>query len=258
MTESSPKRTSLVSLIDHAILHPTTTEEQLLAGCDLARQLHVRTVCVQPLFVAKAAERLDGSGVGVCTVIGFPHGSNLTAVKAMEVRLACEQGAHEVDMVVPIGRVLSGDWKYVEYDIRTVVDAAHVMGARTKVIFETDYLPDDATKIRLCEVSERAGAEFVKTSTGFGFANQPDGRFASRGATEADVRLMRAHVGPQVQVKASGGIRSYEDALRMVNCGATRLGTSHSAAIASGEHATVSSSADLQVAGEASRPSSDY
>lgn len=257
MTESWTSRKSLVSMIDHAILHPTTTEEQLLAGCDLARKLQVRTVCVQPSFVAKAAERLDDSSVGICTVIGFPHGSNLTAVKALEVRLACEQGAHEVDMVVPIGRVLSGDWKYVEYDIRTVVDAAHAMGARAKIIFETDYLPQEAMKVRLCEVSERAGADFVKTSTGFGFATQPDGRFASRGATEADVRLMRAHVGPQVQVKASGGIRSYADAQRMVACGATRLGTSHSAIIAAEEQAD-SSTQEVQAVDDGQRTSADY
>jgi deoxyribose-phosphate aldolase len=226
---------SVVSMIDHAILHPTSTEEQIRAGCQLARQLRVASVCVQPLAVRLAAEALDGSGVGLGTVIGFPHGANLTQSKVMEVRFVCELGAHEVDMVVPIGRVLDGDWKYVEYDIRSVVDMAHAMGAITKVIFETDYLPSDELKIRLCEISERAGAEFVKTSTGFGYVPQADGRLASRGATEHDVRLMRSHVGSQVQVKASGGIRSYADALRMVECGATRLGTSSSQAIAEGE-----------------------
>lgn len=232
MTSSQSR--SVVSIIDHAILHPTATDDQIRAGCQLARELQVASVCVQPFAVRLVAQELDGSGVGVCSVIGFPHGANLSQSKAMEVRFVCEQGAHEVDMVVPIGKVLSGDWKYVEYDIRAVVDMAHAMGAITKVIFETDYLPDSA-KIRLCEISDRAGAEFVKTSTGFGYTTQPDGRFASRGATEHDVRLMRQHVGSHVQVKASGGIRTYADALRMIASGATRLGTSGSATIAEGE-----------------------
>lgn len=250
---------SVVSMIDHAVLHPTTTETQVKAACELARQLQVRTVCVQPSFVALAAEQLDGSGVGVCTVIGFPHGSNHTQIKQLEVRLACEQGAHEVDAVVPVGRVLGGDWAYVEFEIRTLVDMAHCMGARAKIIFETDYLPDDATKIRLCEICERAGAEFVKTSTGFGYVVQADGHLAARGATEHDVQLMRSHVGSQVQVKASGGIRSYEDALRMIACGATRLGTSHSSAIAAGEQASRLSTEDaLRVESSPSSDSSDY
>lgn len=226
---------SLVSLIDHALLHPTLTEAELRAGCELASELGVASVCVKPYAVSLAASLLAGSKTFVSTVIAFPHGSALPELKAMETRLACEQGAREVDMVVNVGKVLDGDWGYVERDIRAVVDAAHVCGAITKVIFETDYLSEDAVKIKLCEVASRAGAEFVKTSTGFGFTKQPDGSMATRGATEHDVRLMRQHVGPGVQVKASGGIRSYEDARRMVELGATRLGTSASAAIAAGQ-----------------------
>ena len=232
--------TSLVSLIDHALLHPTLTDEELRAGCELARQLEVATVCVKPYHVAAAAELLAGSPVGVSTVIGFPHGSLVAPLKAMETRIACEQGAREVDMVVNVGKVLSEDWDYVERDIRGVVDTAHSFAAITKVIFETDFVSRDEHKIKLCEICLRAGAEFVKTSTGFGFVKQPDGAMKTVGATEHDIRLMKAHCGDHLQVKASGGIRSYEDARRMVECGATRLGTSASEAIAKGVAAETS------------------
>jgi deoxyribose-phosphate aldolase len=138
-------------------------------------------------------------------------------------------------MVINIGKVLSGDWAYVERDIRCVVEAARRAGAITKVIFETGLLPDDETKIQLCKVSEAAGAAFVKTSTGFGFVKRSDGTMVATGATEHDVRLMRENCGPGVQVKASGGIRGYEDARRFVDLGATRLGTSSTREIAAGE-----------------------
>jgi deoxyribose-phosphate aldolase len=159
----------------------------------------------------------------------------LTETKVLETRRACEQGAREVDMVVNVGKVLSGDWEFVESDIRAVVDAARALDAITKVIFETDYLPEDDDKIHLCQVATRAGAAFVKTSTGFGFVKQADGSMQTRGATEHDVRLMLQHVGPGVRVKASGGIRSFDDAKRFVELGVTRLGTSASEAIAAGQ-----------------------
>jgi deoxyribose-phosphate aldolase len=184
---------------------------------------------------AAGGERVRGSPVLVSTVIGFPHGGTTTETKVAETELACRQGAREVDMVVNIGKVLSGDWDYVERDIREVVQAARQAGAITKVIFETGLLPDDETKIRLCKISEAAGAAFVKTSTGFGYVKRPDGSLAATGATEHDVRLMRTHCSAAVQVKASGGIRNYDDARRFVDLGATRLGTSATKEIAAGE-----------------------
>ena len=226
---------SIVGMIDHALLHPTMTDEELRAGCELAKQLGVASVCVKPYAVSTAMHILDGSGVAVGTVIGFPHGANLTEIKVLETRFACEQGASEVDLVVNIGKVLSEDWDYVEVEIRNVVDTAHSFGAITKVIFENDYLEDDRFKIQLCDICRRVGAEFVKTSTGFGFVKQSGGDYNYRGATEADVRLMSEHAGDQMQVKAAGGIRSFEDAQKMVDLGATRLGTSASAGIAEGQ-----------------------
>jgi deoxyribose-phosphate aldolase len=196
----------------------------------------VASVCVKPSQVALAVECLRGSPVVVGTVIGFPHGGTTTEAKVAETELACGQGGREVDMVVNLGKALSGDWTYVQKDIRAVVEVASAAGAIVKVIFETGLLPDDATKIRLCEISEAAGAAFVKTSTGFGYVKRLDGMLFATGATEHDVRLMRTHCSATVQVKASGGIRSYEDARRFVDLGATRLGTSATREIAAGEH----------------------
>jgi deoxyribose-phosphate aldolase len=226
---------SLVKLIDHAVLQPTQTDNDVRAACALCAELNVASVCVKPSHVALATECLRSSGVVVSTVIGFPHGGTTTDTKVAETQFACRHGACEVDMVVNLGGVLSADWLYVERDIRAVVEAARQAGAITKVIFETGLLPDDTTKIHLCQLSEAAGAAFVKTSTGFGFVKRSDGTMVATGATEHDVRLMREHCGQGVQVKASGGIRSYDDARRFVDLGATRLGTSSTKEIAAGE-----------------------
>jgi deoxyribose-phosphate aldolase len=222
-------------LIDHAVLQPTQTDDDVRAACALCAELGTASVCVKPSHVPLAAECLRGSSVLVSTVIGFPHGGTTTETKVAEIELACRQGAKEVDMVANIGKVLSGDWRYVEADICAVVAAARRGGAITKVIFETGLLPNDDVKIRLCKISEAAGAAFVKTSTGFGYVKQANGAMAATGATEADVRLMRAHCSPSVQVKASGGIRSYDDAKRFIDLGVTRLGTSGTKEIAAGE-----------------------
>ena len=217
---------SIAKLIDHSLLHPTMTDEELRAGCELAKRCEVASVCIKPYAVPMAVAILQGSGVEVGTVIGFPHGGNATEIKVVEAELACQQGATELDMVVNIGKVLSGEWDYVLADICAVVEVAHRHGAITKVIFENDFLPDDADKIRLCEICEAAGAEFVKTSTGFGFVKQPDGDYNYRGATEEDIRLMRGHCSDRVQIKAAGGVRSYADAIRMRDLGVTRIGAS--------------------------------
>ena len=226
---------SIVSLIDHAVLHPAQTVLDLRKACELGADLGVASICTKPSMVPLATELLAGSGTVPSTVIGFPHGGTSTGCKVRETELACLEGAKEVDMVVNIGFVLAQDWKYVENDIRSVVEAASAGNAITKVIFETGLLPDDALKIRLCEISVEVGAAFVKTSTGFGFAKAPDGSLSATGATEDDVRLMREHCDDRVQIKASGGIRSFTDAERFVALGATRLGTSSTHVIARGE-----------------------
>jgi deoxyribose-phosphate aldolase len=222
---------SIARLIDHSLLGPTLTDAELRAGCELARRYGVAAVCIKPYAVPLAAELLAGSGVAVCTVIGFPHGGHSTEIKVAEAELACRQGATELDMVVNVGKVLSGDWAYVEADIRAVVDEAHRHGAITKVIFENDFLTSDEQKVRLCQISEAAGAEFVKTSTGYGFVKQPGGGYNYRGATEHDVRLMRKHCSAKVQVKAAGCVRTYTDAVRMRELGCTRIGASATEAI---------------------------
>lgn len=226
---------SVVALIDHAVLHPTQTVADLRAACDLCAELEVASICVKPSMVPQAVEWMSGTPVPVSTVIGFPHGGTSTESKIRETEVACGAGAREVDMVIQLGQALGGQWTQVEEDIRAVVEVAGLAGAITKVIFETGLLPDDDAKIHLCQISERAGAAFVKTSTGFGFVKQSDGSMASTGATEHDIRLMRKHCSDQVQVKASGGIRTYEDAQRFAALGATRLGTSGTQAIATGE-----------------------
>ncbi|GEP48242.1 deoxyribose-phosphate aldolase [Microbacterium saccharophilum] len=208
----------LAATLDHAILKPELTRDQVDAELDIAAEWGVFSVCVRPSDIAHAASRLAGTGVAVGTVIGFPHGTTSTAAKVAEVRQALADGATEVDMVVNIGALRSGFDDVVTDDIRAVVEAAS--GHITKVILETAYL-DDEQIARGSRLTEAGGAHFVKTSTGF----------AGGGATVEHVRLMRANVGPAVQVKASGGVRSYADALAMIAAGATRLGTSGSAVI---------------------------
>lgn len=226
---------SLVSMIDHAVLHPTQTDVELREACQMCLELGMASVCVKPSMVPLASELLSSSKVLPSTVIGFPHGGTSTEAKVHETEIACRDGALEVDMVVNVGRVLAEDWDFVASDIRAVVNAARASDVMTKIIFETGLLPEDQFKIRLCEISEEAGAAFVKTSTGFGFVKDAAGRLQSTGATEHDIRLMRKHCSERVGVKASGGIRSYADAKRFVELGATRLGTSGTAAIAEGE-----------------------
>jgi deoxyribose-phosphate aldolase len=225
----------IARLIDHALLHPTLTTAELIEGCELAVRLGVASVCIKPYAVPLAVERVAGSGVAVCTVIGFPHGSHASETKQFEAELALAAGATELDMVVNIGKVLEKDWDYVATDIRGVVVVAHRRGALVKVIFENEYLAADELKIELCRISSRSGADFVKTSTGFGYVPRENGGYATIGATDHDLRLMRAHAAPTVGVKASGGIRTYADAQRVVQLGATRIGTSSTAAIVAGE-----------------------
>jgi deoxyribose-phosphate aldolase len=228
----------LAKTIDHSLLHPTMTDRDLEEGCRLAAAYGVASVCIKPYAVKQAAELLRGSGVLVGAVIGFPHGSSCTEVKRYETELACREGAVEIDMVINVGKALSGDWDYVERDICAVCDEAHRQGAKVKVILENDYLAGggaglsgDDLKRRLCQICERAGADWVKTSSGFGFVKQADGNYNYRGATDEDLALMRASVSPRVQVKAAGGVRDLDGLIRVRNLGASRCGATATATI---------------------------
>ena len=211
---------TLAGIIDHTLLKPEATVGDIEKLCAEAKEFRFGAVCVNPGHVRRCARILAGSSVRVCTVIGFPLGANTSAMKAFEAEQAVRDGAHEVDMVINIGMLKSGDTAYVEQDIRSVVDVAHRAGALTKVILETALLTDPE-KETACRLAARAGAEFVKTSTGF----------SRSGATTADVALMRRVVGPAIGVKAAGGIRTREDALAMIRSGATRIGASASVRI---------------------------
>lgn len=200
-------------MIDHSLLRPELTVAEVLAGCELAAQYDVASVCVKPCDVELAAEALKGSGVRVGTVIGFPHGSSASETKVFEAGLAMRQGAVELDMVLNIGRLRSGRAEYVLKDIKAVVDAAHQGGAIVKVILENAYLSDEQ-KVLGSQLTEQAGAEFVKTSTGF----------AASGATLEDLELMRRAVSPHVQVKAAGGVRTLDGLLDVMRAGVTRVG----------------------------------
>jgi deoxyribose-phosphate aldolase len=222
------------SLIDHTLLKPEATDQDIKHLCAEAARYHFASVCVNPTWVRAAACNLRGTHVPVCTVIGFPLGATLPDVKAYEARRAIFDGAREVDMVINVGALKSGDDCLVEHDIRSVVQVAHEYNATCKVIIETALLTDDE-KVRACVAAKDAGADFVKTSTGF----------SKGGATVADVALMRRTVGAELGVKASGGVKGLEDARKMVEAGATRIGASVGVKIAqeaAGARPTVSSS----------------
>ena len=226
----------LAGMIDHSLLHPTMTDADLTAGCAIAAKYQVASVCIKPYAVKQAVECLSGTGVLVGCVIGFPHGNSTTESKRYETEIACQDGANEIDMVINVGKALSGEWNYVEHDIKAVCDEAHQHGAKVKVIFENDYLTNggaglssDEFKIKLCQICERAGADWVKTSTGYGFVKQADGSYNYKGATEHDLALMRANCSPRVQVKAAGGVRDLDGLIKVRDLGGTRCGATASA-----------------------------
>jgi deoxyribose-phosphate aldolase len=199
--------------IDHSLLRPELDDASVEAGCRLAAEYDVASVCVRPADVRRASAILDGTDVAVGTTIGFPHGSHLTATKVFEARQALVEGATELDMVIQIGALKSGRDADVGADIAAVVDVGHAAGAVVKVIFENAYLTDDE-KIRACRLSEAGGADFVKTSTGF----------AAGGATHDDLRLMRANTSAHVRIKAAGGVRTLDALIEVMNLGVTRVG----------------------------------
>lgn len=222
--------TDISKMIDHSLLQPTLTDIELEKGCKTAIEYHTASVCIKPYAVKNAVEWLKGSSIPVCTVIGFPHGSATIENKIAETIDACNNGALEIDMVVNIGKVLSGDWKYIREEIYGIHKASIDRNAIVKVIFENDYL-QDLHKISLCEICSEIGVAFVKTSTGYGYVKAIDGTFNTKGATISDVKLMRSHCSKDVQVKAAGGVRTLDDLLSMREAGATRIGATATVAI---------------------------
>ena len=215
-----PTLAELAQMIDHSLLQPTLTDAELEAGCRVAREYEVASVCIKPYAVSRAVEWLRGSGVLVGTVIGFPHGGHRTDIKVAEARAAMADGATELDVVVNVGKVLSQEYAYVRDDIAGVVAAAHAGGAKVKVIFENCFLQDEH-KIELCRICGEVRADWVKTSTGYG----------ESGATDHDLTLMRTHAPAHVQVKAAGGVRTYDRLLAVRALGVTRVGATATKAI---------------------------
>jgi deoxyribose-phosphate aldolase len=213
----------IAKMIDHSLLQQQLTDEELEKGCRLAREYDVASVCIKPYYVRRAAELLAGSTVAVGTTIGFPHGGHVTAIKVAEARQAMADGAVELDMVVNIGKVLSKDWRYVADDVRAVVEAAHAGRALVKVIFENCFLQNEH-KEQLCRICGEVGADFVKTSTGYG----------STGATDEDLKLMRRCSPPHVRVKAAGGVRDFERLLAVRAIGVSRVGATATKTILDG------------------------
>jgi len=204
---------ALAKMIDHSLLNPTLTVADLEAGCEIALKYDVASVCTMPFYLQRCAERLAGSTVAASTTIGFPHGGHTTAVKVAETEQALKDGGQELDMVVNISKVLSGDWDYVHQDLQAVITVTHDAGQKVKVIFENCYLNNDQ-KIRLCEICAELGADWVKTSTGYG----------TGGATDEDLILMRKHSPEPVQVKAAGGVRTLDRLIEVRALGVSRAG----------------------------------
>jgi deoxyribose-phosphate aldolase len=214
---------ALAKMIDHSLLHPTLTDEDVVQGCKLSIKHDVATACVKPYCIPMVREWLSGSTVGVCAVIAFPHGNSTTAIKVKEAQAAVLAGATEIDMVVNIGKVLGGDWDYVSQEIKAINDAVLGRQAILKVIFENDYLQDSHI-IRLCEICSAHQVAFAKTSSGYGFVKQKDGGYSYKGAIDRHLKLMREHAAESVQIKAAGGVRTLDDLLRVRALGVTRIG----------------------------------
>jgi deoxyribose-phosphate aldolase len=212
--------TKIAKMIDHSLLNPTLGVPELEQGCQLARAYDVASVCIMPYYLKRCAEILAGSTVRASTTIGFPHGGHTTSIKVAEALQALDDGGAELDMVVNISKVLSGDWAYVRDDIRAVIEVTHERGQQVKVIFENAYLQDEQ-KLRLCEICGELRADWVKTSTGY----------APGGATDEDLILMRKHSPPHVQIKAAGGVRTLDRLLEVRALGVTRAGATQTAAM---------------------------
>lgn len=221
----------LAKMIDHSILHPTMTDEDLRRECEVARKYDVASVCVKPYAVKQASGLLKGSMVLVGCVIGFPAGNSAIPVKVFEAETACNDGAVEIDMVINIGKALQGDWEYISNEIKSVTDVCHQHGAIVKVIFETDFVTREFDIVNLCRICTDAGADYVKTSSGFGFVKQSNGDYNYKGATIPVLELMKKSVGPNVKVKAAGGIRTLDQLIAVQAAGCSRCGATATANI---------------------------
>jgi len=210
----------VAKMIDHSLLNPVLTDEEMESGCRLALEYDVASVCIKPYYLKRCAELLAGSTVAPSTVIGFPHGGNTTAIKVAEAEQALSDGGIELDMVVNVGKVLTGDWDFVREDLRAVIECTHAGGGLVKVIFENCYL-EESHKIQLSEICGQLRADWVKTSTGYG----------TGGATDEDLKLMREHAPGPVQVKAAGGVRTLDRLLEVRRLGVTRVGATSTAVI---------------------------
>jgi deoxyribose-phosphate aldolase len=221
----------LAKMIDHSLLHPTMTDTDVLSGLAISKKYSVATACVKPYHVSLAKEQLAGTSVGVCPVIGFPHGNSTTQIKVLEAREAAQSGGTEIDMVVNVGKVLSQEWSYVRDEIQAVNDAVTSEGAILKVIFENDYLQHEHI-VALCKICSDIGVGFVKTSTGYGFVKSSvSGEYTYQGATLPHLALMRKNTAPNVQIKAAGGVRTLDDLLRVRALGVSRVGATATVAI---------------------------
>ena len=225
------KLNELAKMIDHSILHPTLTDADLVRECEVAVKYDVASVCVKPYMVKQAVELLRDSDVLVGCVIGFPAGNSAIGVKRFETEMACSDGAAEIDMVINIGKALQGDWDYIRKEIETMTDECHYQGAILKVIFETDFVTREEDIKRLCEICTEAGADYVKTSTGFGFVKGWDGSYNYEGATLKNLELMRKYSGPKVKIKAAGGVRTLDQLLAVQEAGCTRCGATATVAM---------------------------
>lgn len=218
-----PTVNELAKMIDHSLLHPTMSDAEVQAGCELSRDYGVATACVKPYSIRQALEIFAGTDVMACAVIGFPHGNSTTGIKVVEAESAALAGAREIDMVVNNGKVKSGAWAYVRREIALINEAVTAHGSILKVIFENDFLTE-AEIIKLCEICSEVDVAFVKTSTGYGFVKQPDGQYNYKGATTEHLKLMRKHTASHIQIKAAGGVRSLDDLLLVRELGVTRIG----------------------------------
>ncbi len=220
---SQPTVNELAKMIDHSLLHPTMTDADVQAGCELSRDYGVATACVKPYSIRQALNIFEGCDVEACAVIGFPHGNSTTGIKVVEAEAAALAGAAEIDMVVNVGKVKGGDWDYVAREVSMINEAVVAAGSILKVIFENDYLTAEEI-IKLCEICTEADVAFVKTSTGYGFVKGADGKYSYKGATHEHLKLMREHTAAHIQIKAAGGVRTLDDLLAVRELGVTRIG----------------------------------
>jgi deoxyribose-phosphate aldolase len=220
---SQPTLTQLAKMIDHSLLHPTMSDAEVKAGCELSRDYNVATACVKPYSIRQALDIFAGTDVMACAVIGFPHGNSTTGIKIIEAESAALAGAKEIDMVVNNGKVKSGAWDYVKREIDLINQATVAAGSILKVIFENDYLTTEEIII-LCEICSEVNVAFVKTSTGYGFVKGANGDYNYKGATMEHLKLMRKHTAPHIQIKAAGGVRTLDDLLAVREIGVTRIG----------------------------------